>query len=248
MRAIVVVFVAIVLLAAAALALAPASLVAPSIAKLTSSHVALADVRGTVWNGQATLVGDDGARIPLAWTTERLPLARGEVRVHLVAPDAAHGPRGDIEWNSGRVAARNVSFTLPAAWIANGVAKSLPVGVAGDVGIAIDALDWSSAAARGDVRIGWRNARIEAPGALSLELGNVTAHLAGDGNQLAGPIANDGGELAVTGNIAARPDGGGEANLLLTPRWPNETLARALSAMGTPDGTGYRMRLQWRAR
>ncbi len=248
MRAIAVVLAAVVLLAAAAFALAPASLVASSVVKMTSSHVALADVQGTVWNGQATLVGDDGARVPLAWTTERMPLARGQVRVHLIARDMASSPRGELEWRRGGLTARNVSFAVPAAWIAGGFGTSLPFGVMGDVDVAIAALDWSPPASRGDVRVGWRNARISAPGALSFDLGNVSAQLAVDGNQLAGPIANDGGELAVTGDVAARADGGGDANLLLTPRRFDESLSRALGAVGTPEGNGYRMRFQWRGR
>jgi general secretion pathway protein N len=248
MRTILVVLAAIVLLAAAAIALAPASLVAPTIAKVTSSRVALADVEGSIWSGQATLVGDDGARVPLAWTTEPAALARGELRVHLAPRGAGTTPRGDIEWKDGAVHARDLSFTVPAAWLAGAGSKALPFGVGGDVDVAIGSLDWSKTASQGDARVEWRNARLEAPGSLPLDLGDVTAQLAADGDRLAGPVANSGGALAISGDVAGLADGGGEANLLLTPRGANDALARVLASVGTPEGNGYRMRIRWPAR
>src|SRR6266545_3632450 len=204
MRALVVLVAAIILLAAAVIALAPASLVAPTLAHATSSHVAAADVEGTIWNGRATLVGDDGGRVPLAWTTDPAALAHGEVSVHLAPRGAAATPRGDIAWKDGAIRARDVSIAIPAAWLAGSMLTTLPIGVAGDIDVAID--------------------------------------------RLAGPITNEGGVLAIAGDVAALANGGGEASMLLSPRRADDALVRVLAAIGTPEGGGYRIRVQWPAR
>jgi len=248
MRALVVLVAAIILLAAAVIALAPASLVAPTLAHATSSHVAAADVEGTIWNGRATLVGDDGGRVPLAWTTDPAALAHGEVRVHLAPRGAAATPRGDIAWTDGAIRARDVSIAIPAAWLAGAMLTTLPIGVAGDIDVTIDSLDWSPPASRGEAHVEWHDARLVASGAAPIDLGHVTATLAANGDRLAGPITNEGGTLAIAGDVAALANGGGEASMLLSPRRADDALVRVLAAIGTPEGGGYRIRVQWPAR
>ena len=246
MRALAIIVVAVVLIAIAAIALAPASLVAPAVAQFTSQHIALADVEGTLWNGRATIVGDDGSRLPFAWTTDRAALARGAIGLHLTPPAGATVPRGDITVVDGGLRARGVSLVVPASWLAS--MSTLPVTVAGNVSIGIDSFDWSPLASHGGAQFEWRDARLAAPGLPEIDLGIVAASLAANGNRFTGPVANTGGDVAVAGDLAASSDGGGEANLLLTPRRTDDAVARMLSALGTQEGGGYRLRARWRPR
>jgi general secretion pathway protein N len=248
MRVLLVVFAAVVLLALAVVALAPASLVVTAVENATSSRIALAEVDGTVWNGSGTLVDGEGRRLPLAWKTDGVAAARGKLHLRVMPRANEAGPRADITLDDGKMHARDVALVVPATWLAESFARALPIAVTGDVAVTIASLDWASQGSAGDARFEWRDARLSAAGAAPLDLGKVTATLAARDNQLAGPIANEGGDLAVAGNVAAFANGAGEADVLLTPRRSDETTTRMLAAIGTPEGGGYRVRAQWHAR
>jgi hypothetical protein len=248
MRVVVVVVAAVALLALAAIALAPASLVVAAVDNATSSRIALADVDGTVWNGSGTLVDGEGRRLPLAWKTDGVAAARGKLHVRVMPRGGDGSPRADITLDDGKLRARDVVLAVPATWLAETFARTLPVSVGGDVNIAIASLDWASQGSAGDARVEWRDARLSAGGAAPLDLGNLTATLGARDNKLVGPVANEGGDLAVAGNVAAFANGAGEADLVLTPRRSDEALSRMLAAIGTPEAGGYRVRAQWHAR
>src|SRR5512143_1035758 len=117
MRTLIVIVVALALLVAAAIALAPASLVAPPLAAASADHITIADTQGTIWNGRATVVGDDGTRIPFQWNTEAAALVRRELHLRIAPHANATTPHADIEWNHGELHARDVALSVPAAWL-----------------------------------------------------------------------------------------------------------------------------------
>ena len=66
-----------------------------------------------------------------------------------------------------------------------------------------------------------------------------------DGNALSGPLANDGGDVALRGEWAMRAHDSVQLVLHVAPRRPGlADLERTLSAIGTAEGSGWR--IEWR--
>jgi len=236
------------LIAIALLWLAPATLVATRIDRATAGTVTLADAEGTIWDGRGSLVAG-GIAVPAAWTLDPWPLVRGELRV-TVAPiggEPKAGPRGEITIGEERTALRNVDVTVPAAWLAGAAGSRLPWRPAGNVAVAIRALDWSPPRSQGEVRVAWRDAQVAgASDGAAIDLGTITTAITASGDRLAGPITNEGGNVAVRGDVAARVGVDVAITATLTPRRADDAaLVRTLAAIGTPDGDGWR--IGWRA-
>ena len=67
-----------ILLAAALIIEAPATLLDRRVADLTDGRIRIAAATGTVWRGAGELtLLPDGVRIPIAWRLEPMPLLRG---------------------------------------------------------------------------------------------------------------------------------------------------------------------------
>ena len=233
--------------AVAAAALAPAALMDARLAELTGGAVRLSAAEGTLWHAQGELVAGP-TRLPIAWRMEPWPLLRGEMRLH-VAPAAeasGRGPRADVAVSQGRVTLRDVDVTIPASALAGAAQPAAARSVGGDVAIATADLEWAPPANRGAARLQWRAARLAlAEGARPLELGDIAAELAANGDRLSGPVSNEGGELAVRGTLAVRANDAASLSLVLSPRRPvDPATARALAALGTADNGGWR--LEWR--
>ena len=66
-----------------------------------------------------------------------------------------------------------------------------------------------------------------------------------DGSVLSGPVGNEGGDVALRGEWAMRARDSVGLGLHVTPRRPGlRELERTLSAIGTPEGNGWR--IDWR--
>ena len=243
---------ALVLVAAAVVALAPASLLGGILESSSNGKVTATAFEGTIWRGQAQLVAGD-ARVPLGWSLASWPLLTGEVRLDLAPNSAAsRALRGELRATRDHLAATGVDITLPAA----AIAALLPRGsgarpawaLAGDITVTTPSLDWTPASMRGDFSVDWRGAALLPTGMRPIVLGDVTAKLAGDGTRLAGPVSSRGGDLDVSGNVALAATGAATVSLLLTPRNADAELARALGAIGTVEGSGWRINWQGKAR
>ena len=78
-----------------------------------------------------------------------------------------------------------------------------------------------------------------------LDLGEVQSTVTARSDGIAGPVTNEGGDVALRGEWSIREGAGLVLALRITPRRAGETeLARALAAIATPDGGGYRV--EWR--
>ncbi len=105
----------VLLLIVAVAALAPATLLAPPIARESGGVLTLVEAAGTVWSGRGTLFAA-GERIPVAWKVEPAAILGGELAVRLTGQDAARPlPRALISASLDRLAATNVEIALPAA-------------------------------------------------------------------------------------------------------------------------------------
>jgi general secretion pathway protein N len=245
-RALLIVVVALLLIGGAAIALAPAALVAPMVERATGGRVIAADLEGSIWRGRGVF-GTAGARLPLAWTLEALPLLTGNVALHVTPPDTtAAQPRADIAATRHRATLRDVRIELPASAIADIAAPNPQLRAAvvadGTLAVAIPRLDWAPPANSGDARVVWRDARLSVLSGTPVDLGEVTAMVTASGDRLNAAVSNAGGDLDVRGEVGIAANGMPRASLLLTPRRPdNQALARALAAVGTPDGAGWRV-------
>jgi hypothetical protein len=249
MRAVGIVIVAALLLAVAVAVLAPASLVAPSLERATRGRVVADDVDGTLWHGRAVLAAGP-ARLPVAWKLDPAPLLTGEAHIRLSPVDGmAPGPRADILAAERRLVFADVAVVVPAGILQQALTRNAPGRggwfADGEIAATTSRLEWTPAAYTGDLRVAWRNARITVVPVLVADFGEATVALAAEGDRLAGPVTNSGGNLDLRGDVAIDTSGSATISLLLTPRrTDDEALARALAALGTPDGNGWRVR--WR--
>jgi len=243
---------ALVLLAMVAIAvaiegawLAPAALIGPHVARMTGGVLRLADAEGTVRRGQGSMVAG-AARIPIAWHVEIWPLLRGVVRLQVTSGTGAETPRATIAASAETVAFHDVDVTIPAAAFAAALGQAVVGSVAGEVNLTAAGVELTPGSSRGEARLDWHAAHITFVGnALPLDLGVVRATLTAGGDALSGSIDNAGGDLALRGEWAMRPEDGLRLALLLTPRRAGQVeLAGALSAIGTADGAGWRV--DWR--
>lgn len=230
--------------AIAAVWLAPATLVDGEIARMTGGRLRLAAADGTLWRGRANLVAGATA-IPVAWRIDPWSLLHRDLRIRLepMAGDAARTPRADVAFDGARTVLRDVDVAVPAAALASALPSTAADRIGGELGIVSGALEWGPSSIRGVARLQWRAARVlPADRGTSVDLGDVSATLEGSGAELAGPVTNAGGDVAVRGRIVVRAN---EALLLtatLAPRAaPDPALARALSAIAAPDGAGWRI-------
>jgi hypothetical protein len=250
MRRLLLVLIAAALLLAGAFAyLAPASLLASQVERATGGTLAARQVEGTVWRGRGVLAAED-AQLPIAWTVDPAPLLHGELRAHIGAFDGkGPTPRADVVARRDGVSLRDVDVTLPLPLVVDAlggrIARRVGVVAAGDLAIRSTRLDWAAPAVNGEVVIAWRGARLTVPTQMPIELGEVTATLAADGTRLTGPVRNSGGVIDIQGDVTARADRSGAISLLLTPRRADDaTLAKALAAIGSAEGSGWRVNWQ----
>lgn len=231
--------------AVAAAWLAPAALVDARIAGATDGTVRLVETAGTVWNGRGSLVAKS-TRIPIAWRIECWPLLRGVLRFRLASGTGAATPRATIEAGFDTLALHDVDVTLPVQVFG---ATLVPYGVesvAGEISLKADAIEWTPGAGHGEARVLWHAGRIAfTGGAAPLDLGDLRSVVTANGNSLSGPVTNEGGDLALRGEWTLRPHDSVQIALHVAPRRPGPTdLERALSAIGTADGNGWR--IAWR--
>jgi hypothetical protein len=245
-RILLIVLIAVALLVGAFAVLAPASLLAGRVEKVTNGAYTARDVEGTIWRGRGVIAGG-GAQLPLAWTLDPSPLTQGEVRAHIVPFDNAMAvPRAEIVAGRQHIALRNANVTLPAVLLLQPTPLARAGLVAdGDITLTTPRLDWTPATIEGDARVVWRTARLTLPPFPPVDFGELTATLAANGARLAGPVVNVGGDLDVRGNVSVGADRSADFALTLTPRRADDAaLTQLLAAFGTPDGAGWRV--AWR--
>ena len=99
---------------------------------------------------------------------------------------------------------------------------------------------------RGEARLAWRAARIAGIWPrYALDLGEVRTTVIASGPAMSGPVTNDGGSVALRGEWALQEKDGLSLALRVAPRRADQVdLTRWLSAIGTPDGDGWR--INWR--
>jgi general secretion pathway protein N len=248
MRTAIAVGAAAVLLAIALAAMAPAALLDARIAAQSGGRMRIANATGTVWNGSGELVlMPAGTRRPLSWRLDAWPLLRGDVR-GVVAGDAESRQEATIAYTRDRFELRGLDLSLPAESLMRiATAARAPLGVGGNLVLHIDHLVQAPEALDAQLTMQWRDASVPAPRAgARISLGDVRLDLNGRGVELSGAIANTGGDVEITGQVAVAAAGASKLDATIRPRISDreraEMIAAALSALGTADGRGgYRV-------
>ena len=239
MRALSVVAVAIMALAAAAVAFAPAALVDSRVDAASDGQLRLAGSEGTLWRGRSTVVVGDGvARVPVAWQLDPWSLASGEVRITLDPPsDDPAAPRGRISVTANRVRVEQLALGLPAAAAAAHI--SVPgLRAGGEIALRIEDLAMAGAVERGTLRLDWRGARLTVAGQPTLDLGTVTAALAPREGALAGPLTARGGTIRIDGEATLAPGGARLAARLVPEAIAGAAERAVLAQLGAPAADG----------
>ena len=245
-RPLVLVAFATIALAIAIAWLAPASLLDTRLARATGGVVRLASAQGTVWTGRG-VVAVANAQIPIAWKVDPWPLWRGAVRLRVRSDTGADSPRGTIELRADEITLQDTDVTIPAAAIGTLLSGYMTSGMLeGDVNASAVNLHLKSGSNRGEARLAWRNGHIRGIGLTApLDLGEVRAMLVANGATISGAVDNAGGTLGLRGEWMLKEKDAFTLALRLTPRNAGDTeLVRWLSAIGAPDGDGWR--INWR--
>jgi hypothetical protein len=236
---------AAVALVAAVAWLAPASLLDSRLGRATGGIVRLASAEGTLWSGRGVVTAAN-ARVPIAWSVDAWPLARGVVHVRVRSDAGAETPRATVELRMDGIVLQNTDVTVPAAAIASALGDMAASSVDGEVNASLSNLRLAAGANSGEARLAWRNARIRAFGnATPLELGEVRAGLVANGATMSGPIDGQGGNVALRGDWTLKEKDAFTLALRMTPYATADAgLIRWLSAVGRPEGDGWR--IDWR--
>jgi hypothetical protein len=233
-----------IILAAAAIALAPAAALDRPLAMRTADRLRLVDARGFWWSGRGAIATADGAaRVPLAWRIEPASLVRGALAIRLVG-DAGDAPTGTITLDGGIIAVRAFHASMPAALVNALDSRLRSVALGGSVTLDAPSFTVRGADYTGTVNATWHDARV-AVGDAVVSLGAVVLATAPAGERLAGTIRNSGGDVTIDGTLAGRP-GALDATLALRPNaTAPDAVRRLLPLLGAPDDGG--VRIAWRS-
>lgn len=190
-------------------AFAPATLADERLATATGGRLRLAMPTGTLWHGRAVVVDTRGAaRVPIEWRLDPWSLIGGLPSIALHAPEGAI-PAYAIDAAAGGL----LSLTAPSLVV-----------------------DGERLA--GDVRVDWRAARIALTPTASLDLGTVSAALAGNGASLEGPVEARGGHVIAKGKLALSARDA-RLDVEVAPASNAPTEAREwVARLGVPDARG----------
>lgn len=218
----------------------PASLLDSRVAQATGGVLRVADTQGTLWHGRGVLTADQ-TRMPIEWDIDPWPMLQGTVRMRVRSDVGAGSPRGTVDLRTGEVALQDADVTVPAATIGRVLGDFAAGSVDGEVNANASNLHLASGSNSGEARLVWRNARVRGIGtAGALDLGEVRTTLVANGAAMSGPIANEGGSLALRGEWAVKEKDAFTLTLRVTPRKAGDAdIARWLSAVGKPDGDGW---------
>ena len=148
-------------------ALAPAQWADLAIRSATRGRVELAEARGTIWNGSATLVlasgeGRDSVRAglpdPLSWHLSALRLLTGTLDLTLQHPSALAAPVRLTATVGGRVEVGPASLRLPAAMLTGLGAPWNTVRPGGIVSLRTEGLQLSPGQLQGSLSLEWEYA------------------------------------------------------------------------------------------
>jgi len=154
-------------------------------------------------------------------------------------------PRGTLDAATTGVSLHDLTIELPARALADALPGRAPVVIGGKLTLAAGEFAWDGQRGSGAFNAHWRDARLVALGTVA-NLGNVDAAFVPQDGGLRGRVTNSGGDVRIDGTVTFAANAR-SADVLVTPQpGAPEHVARALKALGTPDGSGA-VRIAWRS-
>lgn len=204
---------------------------------------------GTVWNGQAAVVLQQGRRLEaVQWQLKPASLLTGRLRADIQARLPDGRLRGEITVSpGGRLAARQLRLDMPAPELLQwaGLSGRVPVQVAGQLDallreLAVD----DTRLEQVDGLLNWHNA-IARFGNIGLPLGDLALRLEPATGGTNGTLVNQGGAIDLGGTLRLSPDGRFVLDLAVQAREGfDPEAAPALQLLGIPtDGRQIKARL-----
>jgi len=245
MRKLVLFLILLVALAAAVVAFLPATLVDGRLAAVTAGKLRVADASGTVWNGRGALTDAAGAwRMPFTWRVSPLDVLRGQREVTLLPPAGASAPRGVIGQRGDGVEVRDLALEFPARALTAFFPTGIVPALGGMVSVTSPTMTFAGSQPAGTLDARWTGARIVAGDAIA-DLGTVRLAVTPRGNDLAGTLGNEGGNVRVQGTLSyTAPSLAVDATLTPAADAP-PALLRLFASLGAQDSSG-RARFVWR--
>lgn len=255
MRAWLVVAAGALLLLTAVAVEAPAVLVDRQLDALTGGRLRIADAAGTLWNGSGALVLlPNGARIPVLWHLDALPLLRSRLSGTLGHdPTQSAESQSTFDVGADDFAVRRLAVALPAEALLR--ASDAPVfvtGAGGTVELRSDAFAMHRGVFEGNLVVRWQGASLPGPRPeVRLALGDVRLDGTGSGGEIKGLLSNAGGDIEISGTLTLAGTGAVRLEARLKPRAGvdaerSKAIQAALSMIGAADDSGG-FRVGWQA-
>jgi general secretion pathway protein N len=253
MRAWLVIAASALLLAAAVAVEAPAALADHQLDALTDGRLRLADAAGTIWNGSGTLVVlPYGARTPILWHLDALPLLRSRLSGTL-GREPTSSQEASFDLGADDFVVRGFALALPAeALLRASDAPAAVRGAGGIVDVHADAFAMRHGVVEGGFVARWQGASLPGPRPeVRVALGDVRLDASGSGGEIKGALANVGGDIEINGTLTLAPGGAARVEARLKPRpgvdaERSKAIAAALSMIGAADDSGG-FRVVWQA-
>jgi hypothetical protein len=253
MRAWLVVAAGALLLLTAVAVEAPAVLADRQLDAHTNGRLRIADAAGTLWNGSGALVLlPNGARIPVLWHLDAMPLLRSHLSGTL-SHDSTESAQSRYTFDVGPddFAVRNLAVALPAeALLRAGNAPAIVTGAGGMVELRADAFAMHRGAFEGNFVVRWLGASLPGPRPeVRLALGDVRLDGVGSGGEVKGLLSNAGGDIEINGTLTLGGTGAARLEARLKPRAGVDAerfkaIQAALSMIGAADDSGG-FRVAW---
>ena len=235
-----------VLVLAAAVAFAPATLLDMRLDSATQGQLRLANAEGSVWNGRGMVTNAQRTwSLPIAWKVAPLEIARGNFAITL--RDAVNGgdSRGNFGWRDDILTADGVALAVPSAAVGGAMAAGNAAVLGGTMVLDASHFSWGRNGGDGAATVRWNGARA-ASAAGVISLGTVTVIGEPREGRVQGRVENRGGDVRVDGQFTWS-GAGVEVSATLSPLPSTPpSVVRALAALGTPDPSGA-VRVQWRS-
>jgi len=255
MRAWLVVAAGALLLLTAVAVKAPAALADRQLDALTKGRLRIADAAGTLWNGAGALVLlPNGARIPVVWHLDAMPLLRSRLSGTL-GHDSTQSAQSQSTFDVGSddFAVRELAVALPAeALLRVSDAPAMVTGAGGMVELRSDAFTMHRGVFEGNFVVRWQGASLPGPQPeLRLSLGDVRLDGIGSGGEIKGLLSNTGGDIEINGTLTLAGTGAAGLEARLKPRAGvdaerSKAIQAALSMIGAADASGG-FRVAWQA-
>ncbi|MCL2871810.1 MAG: type II secretion system protein N [Betaproteobacteria bacterium] len=240
MRKILKVVLTLVIIIAAFLFFAPASLLDRGLDRASQGKWRLAETHGTLWNGNGMLTYAQGTVLaPLRWRFEPSALLGGAARWRLLAEDTTPSVSGVLTFSRQGLALDGLSLRTSAAVLQTMAPPEMVQAMEGALVIDIPSMKINEQNQEGRITGHWQNAQMVFQ-QLPVDLGNVSFDIDARQQGSQSTIKNEGGVVALDGNFQSDASGKPtHGTLKITPR-PDapEALLRLLSSVGSPDAQG----------